>query len=61
MAQFCFCFGVADPTSIENLHLLLVTRENELFVELKGKVAGAGKEVFDMWMLRESDLVQVKF
>ena len=45
---------------------LLQLRETRLFERLAGKMAKAAKDkakggIFDTWMLRESDLIQVQF
>lgn len=50
----------ADPSNADYLHYLLVQRENKTFTELGAKLMKAGKEnLFDAWMMRESDLVQL--
>ena len=45
----------------EYLHYLLETRDLLCFSELGGKLMKAGKKgLFEAWMLKESDLVQVR-
>ncbi|KAF6031789.1 hypothetical protein EB796_009893 [Bugula neritina] len=49
----------ADVDSTEYLHSVLANRENITFMTLGKKLMKAGKEnLFDTWMLQESDLVQ---
>uniref|UniRef100_H2YL28 Peroxisomal acyl-coenzyme A oxidase 3 n=1 Tax=Ciona savignyi TaxID=51511 RepID=H2YL28_CIOSA len=48
-----------DLSSVEFLHYLIVSRENLKFSELGIKLSEAGNsQLFDTWMLQESDLVQ---
>ncbi|XP_076806339.1 uncharacterized protein LOC143449896 [Clavelina lepadiformis] len=48
-----------DVSSIDFLHYLLVCRENQNFTDLGMKVKEAGKNLFESWMMQESDLVQM--
>lgn len=52
-------YGVqGDVTSAAALVHLLAAREAQLVGQLQAAMAGAGRDVFDTWMKRSSDLVQ---
>ena len=53
---------VTDLNDDAYLHYLLEAREFQNFMELAMKLMQAGKKgLFDAWMMKESDLVQVTF
>ena len=58
---YCLILRCIDLSNDEYLHFLLEARDLTRFSELAMRLMKAGKEgLFDTWMLKESDLVQVR-